>query len=388
MRVKAIAIVRPPTPPKSLFVLRFAAWAAQAPELARSDAASALARAYLHSALPAPRRDEIATAMEALLDDPSINVRRALSDALSGAHDAPRALVVALANEETSVAGPLLLRSPLLSNAELADRILDGDAAAQCTIARRPGLGSLAVCALAERADPEPILTLLGNLDAVVPSQALRRIHARFGEVVSIREALLARPNLTAALKAEIALAGAESRDDERADGERGGRAARETRDASLVRFAAECDTAELPDFVRVLRARRALSLALLIRSVLSGESGLLITALAELADAPHAGVAALSRAGAGEGFAALGSRAGLPRHAVVVLLAALRANKLGRGERETGVGLRSDLIRATVAACEAKRDRALAPTIALLWRFAAEAARRDAPLGRRPCVL
>ena len=36
-------------------------------------------------------------------------------------------------------------------------------------------------------------------------------------------------------------------------------------------------------------------------------------------------------------------------------------------------------LVQATIAACEAERDPALAPILSLLWRFAAEAARTEA---------
>ena len=382
--LKAMAIVRPPAAQNSLFVLRFAAWAARAQEAARADAASALARAYLHSALPAPRREEIATAMAALLDDPSTTVRRALSDALSGAHDPPRALVVALANDEADVSEPILLRSPLLTDAELADCATTADAAAECAIARRARLGPLAACALAQKAGPEAILILLGNPGAALPALALPHIHARDGEIPGLRDALLARPDLAATLKAEILLAGTEIA---RADSARAERAAREVRDASLVRIAAECDAAELPELTRALRARGVLTLALLMRSLLTGERALAGAALAELAGAPRASAAALSHVSTGEGFAALGSKAGVPRHGIVALQAAFSA--LAASERETGKRrdgcLRSDLVRRTIAACEARHDPALAPAIALLWRFAAEAVRRDARVAAGP---
>ena len=47
----------------------------------------------------------------------------------------------------------------------------------------------------------------------------------------------------------------------------------------------------------------------------------------------------------------------------------------LGSGPRG---GLKARLIEATIAACEAERDPALAPILSLLWRFAAEAARTE----------
>ena len=385
--MRAIAIVRPSPVHKPAFLIRFMAWAALAPEAGRADAASALARACLYSELTTAKRDELTTAMAGLLDDPAPAVRRALSEALASAREAPRAIVVALANDEAHVAEPLLRRSPVLSDAELADCATTGDAAVQCAIAARSGLGPLAATALAEEGGREPVLALIGNLGAALPARALRRIHARFGEAPEVRSALLARTDLPAILRAEIVMAEAASRSgDARGPGnERVRRAIRVERDASLVDIAAECGRSELPGIARFLRARGALTLALLLRSVLSGETDLLAAALSELTGTRLAHALALTKACKGEAFAALASRAGLPRHAVTALRAALSA--LETEEEGGGDGLRSRLVRPAVAACETRRDPALAPVIALLWRFAAEAARRDAREAARPAL-
>src|SRR5579871_3702759 len=126
-RVRAFVIARPPAPIKPAFVLRFVAWAERAPEHERAEAASALARACPHVNLTHDQREGVLTAMTTLLDDSSPVVRRALAEVLSGSAGAPRALVVALANDEAGVAEPLLLRSPLLNDAELAERALLGE---------------------------------------------------------------------------------------------------------------------------------------------------------------------------------------------------------------------------------------------------------------------
>jgi len=378
-RLKVLAIVRPEPAPKPAFVLRFLAWATHAQESARAEAASLLARVCLHSALPEARRAEVATAMAALLDDPSAKVRRALAEALAGARDAPRAIVIALANDETSVAEPMLLRSPLLSDAELADCVATGDAAAQCAVARRSNLGPLSATALAEKAGREAILLALMNSDSTLPARALRRIHARLGESPEIRDALMARADLAARLRAEIALADADARRGGAREptGERAERAARDARDAALVGIVAECPDAERAELIGYLRERGALTVALILRALLSGDRSLIAGALSELAGAPYPRASGLTRGFAGEGFAALATKAGLQRHATAAFRAALSA--LDARRRPAGVGLRADLVRATIEACEARRDPALAPILALLWRFAAEAARNEA---------
>ena len=361
--MRAIAIVRPPPVRKPAFLLRFMAWTALAPEAGRADAASALARAYLYSELTSAKREELTTAMATLLDDPAPSVRRALSEALASAREAPRAIVIALVNDEAHVAGPLLRRSPVLSDTELADCATTGNAATQCAIAVRPGLGALAATALAEKAGREPVLALIGNLGATLPARAMRRIHARFGAAPDVRCALLARADLPAILKVEITIAEAPdpSGDARGPDDERARRAVREERDASLVRIAADCGRSELPELARFLRARGALTLALLLRSVLSGETHLLAAALSELTGARFARALALTKASNGEAFAALASRAGLPRQAVAALQAAtvgarIRGDARRRRPEESarpprGRGLRS-AARSRACAC------------------------------------
>src|ERR1700734_1277565 len=89
-------------------VRRFLAWVQSAEADVRAQGASALARAYLYSDLPASVRAEAVLAMTALLDDSSILVRRALAEALCRAFHAPRALVLALAADESEAATPVL----------------------------------------------------------------------------------------------------------------------------------------------------------------------------------------------------------------------------------------------------------------------------------------
>ena len=118
-------------------VRRFLAWAQTADADVRAQGASALARAYLYSDLPASVRAEAVLAMTALLDDSSILVRRALAEALCRAFDAPRALVLALAADESEAATPVLQHSPVLTEADLADCAASGNVVAQIALARR-----------------------------------------------------------------------------------------------------------------------------------------------------------------------------------------------------------------------------------------------------------
>ena len=369
---------------------RLLVWAQRAGAETRAEAASALARAFLYSDLDPPLRAGAAQAITALIDDPCAEVRRALAEAFSGARGAPRHVVVALANDEEQVAAPVLARSPLLTDAELVDCVATGGVVAQCAIARRPGLGAGPAAALAEVGRREAALALVANMTAGLTPGGLRRLFARFGDDGEIREALLAYPGLPASLKANIALATAKALavfvasagwlDMKRAD-----KIAREAREAALASIAADCEPQERAELVRTLRERGALTMALLLRSLLEGERELAAAALAELSGQTHARAAAFARDPYGQGFAALALKSGLPRHALPAFCAALSAIEAhGAGHRGE---LKPRLVEAVIAACEAECDSALAPILSLLWRFAAEAARAEARTTARPAA-
>ncbi len=382
-RQNAVPPSRTSRPPAAAgIVRRFLVWTQRAGAAECAEATSALARAYLHADLPGALRDDIAVVLAALLDDPHVAVRRALSEAFAGARGAPRALIVALANDRSEIAAPLLARSPQLTDAELVDCAATGDEVAQCAIARRPDLGAGPAAALAEVGMRAAALALIDNPGAVLTQGSLNRLFERFGGDVEIHEALGARADLTASLRAEIAIAAA----DALRGAARGLAARRAQRDAALAAIAAACPDDELAGFVRTLRRRGALTMALILRSLLGGGRALFVAALAELAGLSPARSAGLVADPRGAGFAAAAGKAGLPQQALPVFRAALSAIatlKAGKGE-----GLDAELIAAVIRACDKEQDPALAPFLALLRRLAAEAAQAKTGAALHPRAL
>ena len=361
-------------------VRRFLAFAQCAGAEKRADGASALARAYLHSDLAAPIRAEAELAMTALLDDPSALVRRALADALGSAGGAPRPIILALAADPSDAAAAVLSRSPVLTDADLVDCVAMGDAVAQTAIARRPALLPGAIAALAEIGQRDAVLALIGNREAALTAEALTRILARFGADAEVREALLERPSLPAGLRARIVVATANELGvaaSQWLPRDRAERVAREARDQAICSIDSSCPGDERAELVRSLRACGALTPALLLRSLLGGERDLFASALAELSGMPLSRVAAFVLTPRGEGFAALAHRAGLKSGVLPAFRAALVAVKAHVGE--AGDGLKLTLVQSVIDECERRDDPALAKVLALLWRFAAEAARAEA---------
>lgn len=96
------------------------------PVAARVVRAAHLARQCVDQNLPDHLRAQAEAALTLLLDDPSPKVRVAMADVLSTSVHSPLHIVTALAADQPDVAGYILARSTLLSDADLVDRVAYG----------------------------------------------------------------------------------------------------------------------------------------------------------------------------------------------------------------------------------------------------------------------
>ena len=334
-----------------MIVRRFLAWAATAPAASRAQGARALARAYLTADLGPADRHHAELALTRLLDDPSPLVRRALAESFAGAGDAPHHIVVVLANDQSDIAAPILGRSPLLSDAELIDCAAIGDAFAQAAIALRPRLSAAVAAALAEVGAREALISLAVNPGADLPEFSVRRMLERFGGDGEMREALLSRPHLPAALRADLVAATAQALSafvtacDWMSDA-RAARVTREAREKATIIIAtdAQAEGGNGPlKLVAHLRAAGQLTAGLVLRALLSGNRSLFEAALGELSGVPLPRVTGLVRAWHGAGFVALYAKARLPAALLPAFQAALAAQDeigadLEKASRRTSV--------------------------------------------------
>ena len=367
---------------ESGIVRRFLAWRQRAVAEERAEAASALARAYLYSDLPAEERAEAELGLAMVLDDPSALVRRALAEALAGAFEAPRAILLALAADQSDVAVVVLGRSPMLTEAELVDFAASGDAAAQAAIARRPRLPAGIAAALAEVGRREAAIALADNFDADVRPGALWRLFERFGDDGEVRDALASRADLPAALRNELAAATAQALAEFAArcdwlSPERARRIARDAREQATATVASNAEVGELAELARRMRAAGTLTVAVLMRALLGGDRAFFAVAMSELSGIAPRRAAAFARAPRSQGFAAFYARARLPAPFLPAFRAALLA--LEAADPPRGDQISRALCENVIAQCDARGDDGQAPMLALLWRFASEAARDSA---------
>jgi uncharacterized protein (DUF2336 family) len=368
-----------------MIVRRFLQWAQSASPSQRAEGVSALARAYLYAELDTAMREDASCALTQFLDDPSALVRRAMAESFAHSSEAPHHIVLALADDQSDISSIVLARSPVLSDSELIDCAAIGDAIAQSAIALRPTLSVAVAAALAEVGAREALISLAVNLSVELPVFSMHRMIERFGSDGEIREALLARPNLPATLRADLVAATAKAltafvTDRDWLSPERAQRLMRETRDQAHVIIAATSREAELGPtrLVAHLRASGQLTASLLLRGLLSGNAVLFAAALADLAGVALPRVKGLMREWRSAGFAALYRRAGLSEALLPAFRAAIGALDT-EFSAEPGARLSRQKIERVLTACSAMQSVELDRLLSVLRRFEAEAAREDA---------
>jgi len=352
------------------------------PTEGRVRAISALARAYLASPLSEALRSDALLVMTAALDDAAPQVRRALAEALAGAADAPRHIVMALAADRAEVARPVLAHSALLDDATLAEAAAMGETSLQIVIAQRHGLAGRALWTLADAGERAAVVTLIGNPSAALDAVALRRIFERFSGDADVRERLARRGGLPPSLRVDLALASVGDvtgfgRSREWLDAGRAERLTRDAREQAVVRIARLCAPEDLAELVEHLRERGFLNVALLMRSLFSGDLSLFETALVNMSGAQPGRVAGFLAQWRGRGFAALYLKSGLPPAFLPAFRAALGA--LAKGVASDCAGVSKTLALRAIEECESLGDPALAPVVSLMWRLAGEGAREEA---------
>ncbi|HEY1475850.1 MAG TPA: DUF2336 domain-containing protein [Pseudolabrys sp.] len=369
-----------------MIVRHFLQWIRHAPPGERAEATSALARAYLYSDLSP---DDIAAAegaMIMLLDDPSPLVRRALADVFATSQKAPFVVVHALANDQPEIAMAILALSPLLQETDLVDLVATAQPAAQAAIASRAMLPRPLAAAIAEVGSAQACLALLENSDADIASFSIDRIVERFGHLAAIREPLMARADLPMATRQALLaklsqtlagyVAGRQWLGSEHAEN-----AAREACEKATVALAADTPYEEVSHLVQHLRESGQLTAGMLLRALLSGNVVLFEEALADLSGVPIDRVTGYVHDRNISGLGALYRKAGLPDQAYPAFREAIVAMRAGAliGERGDVARLKRRLVERVLEACLCERGRDLTSLLALLRRFAVEAAREEA---------
>lgn len=368
-----------------MIVQAFLDWYDSAGVAERAEAVSLFAQTMLAGHLGGDSPAEAEAALLLALDDPNIAVRAALAEAVAGAGNAPRTLILCLAYDQPAVAAPVLACSPLLTDADLIDCATLGDGAVQKAIAQRHGLSDRVTATLGEVAAAAAITTLIENPDADIADFTFSRIVTRFGDDPLVREALLAHPDLPLQCRQRLMRAVSEallkfvagSGLMPKARAERMVEEARQSATLALTRSEDDLD-----QLVHTLVEGGDLTPGLLLRGLLCGDTTLFAAALVELTGIGPKRIAAILRDRAESAVVATLRRAGLPERLEPAFVAAVRANRVlpvtpSAGPRD--LKLKGPIIREVIIATASQDEPDRLGLISLLRRLESEALREEA---------
>ncbi|MBY0612058.1 MAG: DUF2336 domain-containing protein [Beijerinckiaceae bacterium] len=367
-----------------MLIKQFLEWFTVAPTADRKEAAEALCEAYLAGYLAIEDPADTEAALTLLLDDPSVTVRKAVTDAFSSSEKAPRHLVVSLCYDQHEVSVPVIARSPLLTDADLIDCLAVGDALTQMAVATREGLSRAVCAAVCEVGCIDAAVMLAKNEVCDIPSFGFARLAERFGDDARLRTALLDREDLPLVVRHALVIKVSEHLTEMVCRGQwmprtRVERLLDDARQAATVLLLGAAAPDEVSELVEHMRVKGELTPSLLLRALLSRDLSLFEAAMTSLTGLPGRRVHALLHERSMTGFTALYRRAKMPpsleaafRAAVQGVLAHGRATEFGEEPR-----LSRSVIQAVLVACAA--DSEDSRIMGLLRRLEAEAVREDA---------
>ncbi len=160
--------------------------------------ATTLTELYIaNGAKMSPREVDLAfDILRALVEQIELRIRSRVAQRFADRDDVPRDLMRFLANDDISVAYPVLVRSPVLHDEDLIGVILNRTRRHWLAIAVRPGLSETVSDQLVQTRDVETVATLLGNETARLFPDTLARLVEESSRIEEYREPLLRRPDL------------------------------------------------------------------------------------------------------------------------------------------------------------------------------------------------
>ncbi|WP_157016208.1 DUF2336 domain-containing protein [Mesorhizobium xinjiangense] len=351
----------------------------------RAAAADALARAYVTSQLGFEERCAAEGLLTLLLDDPSPKVRLAIAEPLSLTDRAPLQVIHGLAMDQPEVAAPILALSPMLSDADLIERLGETVPANQRLIASRARVSMELSAAIAELCDAAACMELVANSGAAIASVSFRRMAERHGHAGELRDMLLRDERVPAdtrhlllvmlgeALRASPLVSALMSK--QRAD-----RLFHEACSKASLTLIDATDPEEHAALVEHLRIRGDLTTAFVARLVAYGKIDFFGAVLVALTGRPASRIRGILASGRDVAVAATLRAAGMPEASHVAVAAALGLwREVANGKRVAGAQEVSWLMMKSAEAGTDRSDKAAGELASLFRSIHLEALRDNA---------
>lgn len=162
----------------------------------RAHAAHKICRCIEDAELSAEERKHAEEIIAVMARDAAVLVRRALAVALKNSPKLPHEIANQLALDVESVALPVILNSPVLTDADLVEIVRASPPIKQVAVASRETLSSTVTGAIAYFGAPEAVERALANDNAIFDEEGLETTLDRFAGVSQVMAAMVHRNEL------------------------------------------------------------------------------------------------------------------------------------------------------------------------------------------------
>ena len=131
-----------------------------------------------------------------LTGDVEMTIRIALAERLAEDTSAPHDLVLLLADDRIEVARPIILRSPLLSDADMLKLVVECGPAHQEAVASRPHIGEIVTEALAKCEAQTVLVALVRNATAKLSPMTFEALVEKSRQIADLQDPLARRGDL------------------------------------------------------------------------------------------------------------------------------------------------------------------------------------------------
>lgn len=285
----------------------------------RAQAAHKICRCIDEAELSPEERAHAQGIMQVMAEDAAVLVRRALAVALKNSPKLPREIANKLARDVDTIALPIVLNSPSLTDADLVEIVRACPPNKQIAVASREQLSPTVTGAIAQFAVQEAVGRALANDNAVFDEDGLETTLTRFAGVSTITATMVHRNELPLAITEKlVSLVAGEAFDYLVNNHELPPQVAidlamgaRERVTIDIVEQAAKQQ--DIGRFVQQLNLNGRLNPSLLMRGLCLGHIEFVEHAMAELAGIPHGRMWLLVHDSGPLGLKAAFDRAGLP---------------------------------------------------------------------------
>ena len=162
---------------------------------ARAALAAKFGRQY-DSLIEGETRSLAESILRLLTRDLAKSVRQALAEAVAASPNLPHGVVTQMARDAIEVARPLLERSPVLSDEDLAEIVRTHAVPYALAVAGREHLSEYLSDVVAVAGDAEVVARLAGNAGAKIAPETLTRMAEDYRHDRSVQDRLVRRPAL------------------------------------------------------------------------------------------------------------------------------------------------------------------------------------------------